>query len=64
MTASQVRDGFEFSCDVCDETFSPPRLGRGSEPRDFQESLALAKDAGFRAVNVGNGRWEHRCSTC
>ncbi len=63
MASSQTKDGFEFSCDACGEVFTPPRLGRGSAPRDFQDSLADAKAAGWRAVKVGDC-WEHRCNSC
>lgn len=63
MSHQQTKNGVEFTCDACGEIFSPPRLGRGSAERDFAESLASAKEAGFRAVNV-DGEWQHRCSSC
>jgi hypothetical protein len=67
-TARETRDGFGFECDKCGEEWTPPRLDRGSEPRDFRESFELAKEAGWRAVKVksrsGKEDWEHRCSEC
>lgn len=63
MSAKQTKNGFEFECDACGETFTLPRLGLGSSQRDFAESLASAKEAGFRAVNV-DGEWQHRCASC
>lgn len=63
MTSARTKDGFEFSCDVCGETIDPPRLGRGSEPRDYLESFEEAKAKGWRAVKTAKG-WEHRCGDC
>lgn len=63
MTSSRERNGFAFECDACSEVLGPPALGRGSAPRDFEESLAEAKAKGWRAVKVGD-EWEHRCPDC
>ncbi len=64
MTASKTKDGFEFCCDSCGEIIDPPKLGRGSEPRDFHESWADAKAKGWRAVKDSRGEWCHECPTC
>jgi len=64
MSSSSSRDGFEFECDECGETWAPPHLGRGSEKRNFQESWELAKDEGWRAFKGANERWRHRCPEC
>jgi hypothetical protein len=64
MTSSACRDGIEFSCDTCDEVWTPPRLGRGSEPRDWNESWNAAKAAGWRAIKNKRGEWEHACPEC
>ena len=63
MTSTRAKDGFEFSCDVCGEVWTPPRLGRGSEARDWKECWEIAKENGWRAIKSGEG-WEHRCSDC
>lgn len=64
MTATKVRDGFEFECDACNDVWHPPALGRGSAPRDFTESFGLAKEAGWRAFKNKNDIYEHRCPDC
>jgi hypothetical protein len=64
MTSQLTKDGFEFSCDACGEVWSPPKLGRGSAPRDFHESWEEAKSAGWRTIQNKRGEWEHLCSNC
>ena len=64
MTAEKSSDGFTFCCDKCGEVLDPPKLGRGSAPRDFMESWADAKDKGWRAVILNCGTLEHRCPDC
>ena len=63
MSSERNSDGFVFSCDYCGEVFTPPKLGRGSSPRDWQESWQEAKEAGWRAQKW-KGDWEHRCPNC
>jgi hypothetical protein len=63
MTSSRERNGFAFCCDVCGDVIDPPTLGRGSAPRDFEESLTEAKAKGWRAVNI-RGEWQHLCPDC
>ena len=64
MTAEKSTDGFTFCCDSCGEVLDPPKLGRGSAPRDFQESWADAKAKGWRAIKNNREQWEHRCAEC
>lgn len=35
MTTQTIKGQIAFSCDGCSETYEPPRLGLGSEPRGF-----------------------------
>jgi hypothetical protein len=65
MTSERSRDGVTFCCDVCGELLEPAKLGRGSAPRDWQESWQDAKAQGWRAVkNSRGGEWSHRCPAC
>lgn len=63
MTSSQERNGFAFECNACGEVIDPPTLGRGSAPRDFQESWTEAKAKGWVARKSGND-WQHICPDC
>jgi hypothetical protein len=63
MSSESRKDGTEFFCDLCGDVIEPPRLGRGSAPRNFQESWEEAKEAGWRAVKSGE-HWLHRCPSC
>lgn len=60
MTSTPCSNGHEFSCDWCGEVLEPPRLGLGSEARDFLESWEDAKRKGWRAVKDGRD-WKHKC---
>ena len=64
MTAEKGSDGHTFICDECGQFLAPPKLGRGSEPRDWKESWQDAKAQGWRAVKGSRGEWGHRCSDC
>ena len=71
MSHERTSHGYTFACDTpgCGNTIEPTPLARGSAPRDFQDSFADAKEAGWRAVKVvaqsGRGpQWEHRCPAC
>lgn len=68
MSEQKVASGFAFTCDCCGAEWFPAKLGRGSASRDFDESLADAKEDGWRAVKVrsrtGKEEWEHRCHQC
>jgi len=65
MTAfGQTRHGFEFACDSCGEVWEPPKLGLGSQPREFGESWELAKEDGWRCFKGRHNQWEHRCPDC
>src|SRR3974390_31040 len=64
MSGSLARDGFELECDVCGAVGSPRSLGRGSAPRNFQESWAMAKNDGWACFKNEKGQWWHRCPSC
>ncbi len=65
MSVERHPSGFQFICDACGQYVNPPR---STEALSFQESLDLAKEKGWRAVQVhsktGGKDWEHRCSSC
>lgn len=70
MTIENDKNGVAFTCDCCGDTWTPPKLGHGSEKRDFAESWELAKEDGWRAVQVrsllkgAKPNYEHRCENC
>jgi len=65
MSAEKCRDGFAFICDECGESIKPPH---STGALSFADSLDLAKEKGWRAVQVhsktGGKDWEHLCPTC
>lgn len=63
MTTHQVKGEYALSCDGCPETYEPPRLGRGSAPREWSEMWEDAKATGWRAVKTDEG-WFHYCPDC
>ncbi len=64
MTRLRTKNGFEFSCDECGVVWEPPRLGIGSQSRDFMESWELTKEEGWRAFKNARDEWQHRCPDC
>lgn len=63
MTTQEIKGQVAFSCDKCPETYEPPRLGIGSEKREWLEVWEDAKRAGWRARQNGS-EWEHLCPGC
>lgn len=69
MTSERTSDGHAFCCDKCGDVLDPPKLGRGSAPRDWHESWEEAKRLGWKASkgpprNGRDGEWRHHCPTC
>lgn len=66
MTSQRTQDGYAFECDgKCGEVWEPPRLGLGSAPRTFPESLEDAKEDGWVArKGKKSGEWQHFCKDC
>ena len=68
MSSSRISGGYKFHCDACGEAWQPPRLGAGSEERDWHDCWEACKATGWRAVKVrgraGDTQWEHRCKEC
>lgn len=63
MTTQTIKGQIAFSCDGCSDTYEPPRLGLGSEPREWSEVWEDAKRAGWRARQK-DGDWVHLCPDC
>lgn len=63
MTTQTIKGQIAFSCDRCPETYEPPKLGLGSEQREWTDVWEDAKAEGWRARKIG-GEWQHHCPEC